>query len=124
MGSGASIGAHADITVWISRIPCFQTLDRDKIETLAMKINVSKRSRGGEGSRGGEVSSHVSHTHTRTHTQVMTFQKGEKIIVEGQVGTLFGILVAGTVQISALGPTGLDVALCSQERGFYFGEGK
>ena len=52
----------------------------------------------------------------------MFFQKGDQIIVEGQVGTLFGILVAGMVQISTKGPSGLDVTLCIQEKGFYFGE--
>ncbi len=38
------------------------------------------------------------------------------------MGSLFGILVQGEVQISARGPSGADVILCTQSRGFYFGE--
>ncbi|GMH78207.1 hypothetical protein TrST_g889 [Triparma strigata] len=92
MGAGASIGAQSDIITWISRIPCFASLTSEHLQSLATKI------------------------------EVLNFAKGERLINEGQVGSLFGILVQGTVQISARGPNGVDVILCNQDRGFYFGE--
>lgn len=92
MGAGASIGAQSDIITWISRIPCFATLTPSHLQSLATKV------------------------------EVLNFSKGERLINEGQVGSLFGILVQGTLQISARGPNGTEVVLCNQDRGFYFGE--
>ncbi|GMH54872.1 hypothetical protein TL16_g01772 [Triparma laevis f. inornata] len=92
MGAGASIGAQSDIITWISRIPCFATLTPSHLQSLATKV------------------------------EVLNFSKGEHLINEGQVGSLFGILVQGTLQISARGPNGTEVVLCNQDRGFYFGE--
>ena len=54
--------------------------------------------------------------------EVLNFQLGDVIIAEGHVGSLFGILVRGTMQISATGPTGKSIPICVQSPGFYFGE--
>ena len=93
MGSSASIsGGQSERVEWISKIPCFSTLNDAYLASLATKITVFR------------------------------FSKGEKIITEGHVGNLFGILVEGTVQISAIGPTAEEIVLCNQSPGFYFGE--
>jgi len=93
MGGGSSIpGGLEDKIEWISKIPCFRTLDEDHMNSLSSKVVLQE------------------------------YKKGENVITEGQVGSLFGILVSGSVQISARGPNGQDVVICTQERGFYFGE--
>jgi len=97
MGAGAGgLSQHLDNAEeklqWISKIPCFAPLSHDTLLALAAQVTV------------------------------LNYSKGEYIIEQGQVGSLFGILVQGVVQISAIGPSGAAVILCSQYRGFYFGE--
>ena len=94
MGHGASIiDSEKSVKLeLISGTPCFRSLGEDHTNAILDKL----------------VGVH--------------FEKGEHIISEGQVGSLFGILVSGSVQISARGPNGNEVILCRQERGFYFGE--
>ncbi|GMH72768.1 hypothetical protein TrRE_jg13008 [Triparma retinervis] len=92
MGGGASSQNGLGKIEWISKIPCFRSLDEEHMISLSSKV------------------------------VQMDYKKGENIISEGQVGSLFGILVSGLVQISAKGPNDQEVVLCTQERGFYFGE--
>ena len=100
MGGGVSHPVTASATStseknrldWISRIPCFQTLSPKHLNQLSGKISI------------------------------LTFKKDEKIITQGGTGSLFGILVSGSVSISATAPSGSDVILCKQDPGFFFGE--
>lgn len=52
----------------------------------------------------------------------MQYKEGEIVIQEGTVGSLFGILVSGTLVISAKGPNDVEVELCKQSPGYFFGE--
>ena len=68
MGSGASTQSALDKAEWISKIPCFRSLDEEHMISLSAKV------------------------------VKLEYKKGESIITEGQVGSLFGILVSGSVQ--------------------------
>ena len=77
---------------WVSTMPCFSTLPPSQLEAVVDKV------------------------------KLMSYAPGESIINQGAPGQLFGILVAGDVLISALGPNGVHIPLGSQRPGFYFGE--
>jgi len=69
MGHGSSTpGGLSDKIQWISKIPCFQSLDEAHMISLSSKVVVQE------------------------------YKKGDTLIMEGQVGSLFGILVSGSVQ--------------------------
>ena len=68
MGGGASSQNGLGKIEWISKIPCFRSLDEEHMISLSSKV------------------------------VQMDYKKGENIISEGQVGSLFGILVSGLVQ--------------------------
>ena len=52
---------------------------------------------------------------------IKTYKAGEEVVRQGAVGSLFGILVHGELEISAEGPHG-PVVLCRRDKGYYFGE--
>ena len=53
--------------------------------------------------------------------QTLKFDKGGIVVQQGAAGSLFGVLVSGTLEVSAEGPNG-PVVLCRKESGYYFGE--
>ena len=60
---------------WIETMPCFSNLSDGQLELVANKV------------------------------QLFSFKSNEFIIQEGTIGRLFGILVKGKVEISAIGPS-------------------
>eukprot|EP00620_Florenciella_sp_RCC1587_P014408 CAMPEP_0182563278 /NCGR_PEP_ID=MMETSP1324-20130603/5451_1 /TAXON_ID=236786 /ORGANISM="Florenciella sp., Strain RCC1587" /LENGTH=641 /DNA_ID=CAMNT_0024776433 /DNA_START=349 /DNA_END=2270 /DNA_ORIENTATION=+ len=99
MGAGASLINGVDkadltpeeIIVWLKDIPCFKSLDDLTLQAAAEKVTIK------------------------------TYKAGDEVVRQGAVGTLFGILVQGELEISAEGPDG-PVVLCRREKGYYFGE--
>jgi CRP-like cAMP-binding protein len=92
LGSGISSGDAQSRLAWMRKMPCFSSLDDVKIKKVADKAHQ------------------------------MVYAKNEKIIEEGTVGTLFGILIQGTVVITATGAGGKEIDLCQQSRGYFFGD--
>jgi len=99
MGSGSSILPKVfpeplppSKLAWISSLPCFAHLNEDQLLKVVEKVTP------------------------------IDYKAGEEIITEGSPGTLFGIIISGSVSIHATGPQGNKIILCTQKEGFFFGE--
>ncbi|GMH54148.1 hypothetical protein TrST_g5767 [Triparma strigata] len=93
MGHGASLPhMQSDKMNWLSNLPAFRDLDESKMNVVASKA------------------------------KILQYKKDDVVIQEGTVGSLFGILVSGCLQISATGPNQKEVIICKQSPGYFFGE--